>query len=241
MSLTNNKGPRDVTRTLLSISLALLVLVSACKKDDEPESKIPADATYDFVTVAASDHAGCLLTMRKVDDEPLIEYTSTYDLASASTHVSVGDRVIICYNPLSGTVYQSGPIHLYGYATLDNTEQSVQTPKEGPDDDWDKNPLTVQSIWRTGQYLNLQAQIHVTRAIKPKSFVLVADPETIDAEIVRLYMTYTNADGNDGDNPYGVNASFDLAPVWELPTCRSVQVNVPTTAGVQEYRFCKGF
>lgn len=221
---------RSSIQYIMLLSIIALVL-HACKSSDEPSPTIPREAVYDFVTLEESSENGSLLTMRKNADSPLISYFSDVDFSHIQT-INDGDRLIICYNRADGETYTSGKITLYGYVLLNNSDQKMLCGYSSDYDGWRCPAMKIKSLWRTGTFINLDADISVFHAGNPETFVIVADQATVDDDYPQLYIYYKNGDDNDGRNPYRVYASFDIAEIWETPSCRGVTINYPTPDGV---------
>lgn len=219
-------------RTLLHILLFHLIAIAiqACKNGDEPSSTIPRGAVYDFVTLEESSEEGSLLTMRKNADSPLISYFSDIDFSRIQT-IHDGDRLIICYDRVGGEIYTSGTIVIYGYVQLSSSDQKMLTGASRDYDGWRCPPMKANALWRTGNFINLDTDISVFQAHKPKTLVIVADKETVNDGYPELYIYYENEENNDGENPYRIYASFDISELWDKDSCRGVIVNYPTADG----------
>lgn len=220
--------------------LALAFAAGACSDDEAtPGGRIPSNAVYDFVTLESSTKdMGAVFTMRKVDDSPLITYTSNADFSSVKT-LSEGDRLILCYNRVDGETYTSGNIDVYGYVTLDNTEKEALWSAEADSADYKCPPMKVYALWRTGTYINLVADVSVYKARRPEIYVLAVDSATIDLPMPDLRVYYRNTKDNDGDNMYTVYASFDISGIWSKPDCQGVNVVYTTADGEQSSGFLK--
>lgn len=227
-------------RTYLYIVLLPLIAVvmQACKGDDEPASSIPRGAVYDFVTLLESSEEGSVLTMRKNADSPLITYFSDIDFSRIQT-IHDGDRLIICYDRVGGEIYTSGNIVIYGYVQLSGTDQKMLTGSYDEYAGWRCPPMKANALWRTGNFINLDADISVFQAHRPETLVIVADQATINDGYPELHIYYKNEENNDGDNPYRVYASFDISEIWKKPSCRGVIVNYPDDSGFVSMIFQK--
>lgn len=220
------------------LCLLLGAVVAACKNDDEPASNLPQSAVYDFVTLKESSADGSVFTMRKSGDSPLISYYSDIDFSRIQT-IQDGDRLILCYDRIGGDVYTSGAIEIYGYVQLSSTELKALYGTSADYDGWASPPMKVNSLWRSGRYINLDTEISVFHAMRPESMVMVADKSSLSGEYPELHIVYENAENNDGDNPYRVYASFDISEIWDLPGCKGVTISYPAASGYQSMTFEK--
>lgn len=220
------------------LCMFLGAVVTACKDDVEPASNLPQSAVYDFVTLEESSADGSVFTMRKSGDSPLISYYSDMDFSRIQT-IHDGDRLILCYDRIDGEVYTSGAIDIYGYVQLSSTELKALYGTSADYDGWASPPMKVNSLWRSGCFINLDTEISVFHAIRPESMVIVADKSSLSGEYPVLYIVYENAENNDGDNPYRVYASFDISEIWDRPSCKGVTISYPTAYGFQSMTFEK--
>lgn len=142
--------------------------------------------------------------------------------------------MIIQYVPADGQQpYQSGAITLFGITEIYNAE--VAQEPLSTIESWAYNNLKMMSIARTGQYINVWAQIDIIR--DPKRFVLVADEATLGNDYPELYLVFTADDGL--SRTYQFYASFDIAKVWNLTTCKGVKVNYNEYGGRKSVTFNK--
>lgn len=219
------------------VATALAVAMSACG-DDSEVSRIPATAVYDIVTLESTGGKGTTFSMQVSGDSPLIKYLAPYDFSN-STQLKEGMRLTICYTRGDDPVYTSGNISLYGYSLMSNTEQDILTGTSEDYNGWKSQPVKIRAMWRTGMYINMQAELYTMRADKPKRFVMVTDEATLLSDYPELHVIFDNADGNDGQNLQPVTASFDISAVWSVPTARGVIVYYPTPAGESSQVFEK--
>lgn len=217
---------------------SMAIWASSCKGDDEPSSAIPQEAVYDFVTLVESSADGSVFTMRRNGDSPLISYYSDADFSGIQS-IKAGDRLILCYGRIDGEVYTSGKINVYGYGQLSSTDQNLLSGNPSDYNGWKCPPMKVNSLWRTGHYINLDTRISLFQARRPETLVLVADEATCESEYPRLHIYYENAEDNDGENLYRVYASFDISEVWDKASCEGVTVSYPTADGSASITFEK--
>ncbi len=219
------------------LSATLLTLLVSCG-DDSEVSRIPPTAVYDIVTLESTGGKGTTFSMQLSGDSPVIKYLAPYDFSS-STQLKEGIRMTICYTRGDAPVYTSGNISLYGYSLMSNTEQNALTGTSESYQGWKSQPLKIRAMWRTGMYINMQAELYTHRADKPKRFVMVADESTLSSPYPELHLIFDNADGNDGKNLQPVTASFDISAVWSVQTAKGVVVYYPTPAGESSQVFEK--
>lgn len=219
------------------LAAAIVVAVSACS-DDSEVSRIPATAVYDIVTLESTGGKGTTFSMQVSGDSPVIKYLAPYDFSN-STQLKEGMRLTICYSRGDDPVYTSGNISLYGYSLMSNTQQEILTGTSEEYQDWKSQPVKIRAMWRTGRYINMQAELYTMRTDKPKRFVMVSDEATLTSAYPELHVIFDNADGNDGLNLQPVTASFDISAVWTAPTAKGVVIYYPTPTGESSQVFEK--
>lgn len=215
------------------IAIAAVVL-SSCKKESTVDvGPIPDNVCYDFVTFVNSNNSGSTFEFRKSGDSPLITLTSTASIKTSE--LAPGSRVIIQYLPSGGQdVYQSGPITLYGIAQI--TNGNATTAPMADISAWGSDDIRVVTLSRSGQYLDFWGEATMTG--NPRRFALAADESTLGDEYPMLYLI-VDADNVNG-RVHQLYASFDMSAVWNLSTCKGVQVNFKTSAGEDFMVFDKG-
>lgn len=216
---------------------AFILALPGCS-DDKEVSRIPPTAAYDIVTLVSTGDRGTTFSMQVNGDSPEITYLAPYDF-SKSTQLKEGMRLTICYSRIDAPVYTSGNIDLYGYSLMGNTEQSVLSGLSADYAGWKSQPIKIRSIWRTGTYINMQAELYTLQANKPERFIIVTDESTLSDPYPELHVIFENAEGNDGQNLQPVNASFDISQVWSLSTAKGVAVYYPTPVGESSQVFEK--
>ena len=83
--------------------------------------------------------------------------------------------------------------------------------------------ISLNSIWRTGRYINLYCRVKYTYAAR--QIALVTDYSTLHNDTVHCYLMH---------NMLGVQAyfwrrcymSFDINSVWNLQSCKTVRIHL---------------
>ena len=202
-------------------ALIVLTLASCSVNDDTIDG--PVDMTlWDIVTFDGNHDGHARFSFRQVNDTPLVNLVAKGELHSDD--LSDGQRLYIIYTPESGKPYTSGNITLRG-ASFINT--GVVLEQEMDDiAQWDRDGVWVYSMWRSGQYINLHCRL--TYDSEPRIFRLVVDKTTLGNEYPDLYVHHEMA-APTVNHDRGYYASWDMTPVWELPTTRGVTVHVANT------------
>ncbi len=215
----------------------LAVLMAACNNDKPSGPTIPSDALWDIVTVDQLSSTTTSFTLRKDGDSPLVTLVASYAFDDKQG-IKVGQRLMICYTNNGHSPYTTGSITLYGYRLMEQTQPLLLEGTSAEYNNWSSDPLDMKQLWRTGQYINIQASAFCTTQSMPKRFILVADETTLDEETVKLHVIYTAANPG-GENRQEVYASFDINSVWSKSTCKAVEVIYFTPSGTKTETFKK--
>lgn len=210
-------------------AMTLAVALTGCG-DDVPYSDTAT--LYDIVTYGGSEDGVAIFAMRASNDSPLLTLTATgVDVDPA---IGEGDRMLLGYIPASGVPYTSGEVSVVSMGAINNVPMKEDAIA---DIRWDADPIYLNSIWRTGCYINVYCR--VSYSAKPRLLSLVADRETLGDPVPQLYLVHDLL-GEPDSYTRRAYLSVDISDVWRLETCRGVTVhvadsNLPTT----EYTFMK--
>ncbi|MDE6490913.1 MAG: hypothetical protein K2L49_07115 [Muribaculaceae bacterium] len=190
-----------------------IVMMWGCSSEDPSESV----TLYDIVVFDGNVDGSACFSFRKNGDSPLIELVAPGRVLESES-VNTGDRILIAYIPVSGEAYRSGDIDLKSVALINSDRL-----REGDVAGWDATPVYVQSIWRSGVYINLECKLDYADA--KRSFYLVLDRSTAGNPVPELYIVHDM-----GELPPNfarrIYASWDISDVWDSPDCRGVKVYV---------------
>ena len=195
------------------LALTLSTCLVSCNDDDKDD----VEMFMAFVTYAESSKDGSVFTTRPNNDLPLVTFTSGIVLDSKK--YSTGKRYIIGYTTPSNKRFESGPISLMTIMNVTNgkAEEATLNAIQG----MQNNLLEVSMLQREGQYLNIEATAPIQ--FQPKTFGIYVDDETIGNARPDIYI------GFETDNTGGAYrtffGSFDLSPIWDLPSCEGVRIH----------------
>lgn len=220
-------------KKILYLLFALLAAgLASCNSDNKNDitGGIPADALYDIVTLSATTENATTFTVQKDENSSPVQYICSVSLLG-DKNFTVGTRMIIAYTMLNGAQpYTTGAITLYGYAHLSNTEPDVLVGSSEAYGGWATEPLKLNAMTLTGNYLNVYAQMFTNSYALPTRYILVADETTIDKPVVETYLIL-KSNLPDGSNLANIYASFNLSEIFEKETCRKVKVNYLSITG----------
>lgn len=202
---------RHITMLLLAFTLPV-----SCS-DDEPYSS--AAELADIVTYKEASSAGAVFTLQQYDDSPLI--TLVAQGRNIDSKYTPGCRMLISYYPANGEPYSSGNITLTGMAAINN--DVLKTGSMEDIGSWDADAIYLNSIWRTGCYINIY--FRVDQSSEKRRFMLVMDEATCEDEVPQLYLVHDML-GQPDNFTRRAYASFDISAVWDNPQCQGVTIHL---------------
>lgn len=206
--------------SLRHISLCIPAIImsgvmASCSTDDDYNDRIFYSS---IVTIQSTDEAsGTVFTFQRYDDSPLITLTAAGRTVDKGR---VGSRALLYYYPESGDPYASGPVEIRSLGAI-NCDTAIIRPIERYE--WDHDAIFLNSIWRTGEYINLRMRAEYSD--KPRYFGLVVDSLTMDNPWPEAYILH-NLDGAPPGYLRESYASFDISKVWSLPGCLGLRIHV---------------
>lgn len=212
----------------IAILCVTVLSLSGCGSDEVNDTM----TLYDLVTFEGNTEKAAMFSMRKNGDSPLIELTAPGRRVDTA-QVKQGTRLLMAYVPESGLPYTSGPVTLRGLSLINSAP--VQT---GKPDRWNATPVYMNSMWRTGTYLNMECLVDYTSQTG-RRFMLVADETTVNDSEPQLYVVHDL--GTLPENfTRRIYASWDMAEVWNRPGCRGVKVHIrDSNRGITSMTFNK--
>lgn len=196
-------------------AFALLFLSASCSGDGDDREAQPF--LSDIVTVGQSGDAGTRFTFRRYGDSPLITLD---DPKLKLEEKYVGTRVLLRYYPESGKPYTDGTIRAVGLSAINNDTTVIRpVGRYG----WDADPVYLNSIWRSGSYINLH--LRAVYSTEPRYFSLMVDSLTLTDPVPQVYLVH-NTLGAPDNYMTEVYSSVDISNVWGLPGCRAIEVHV---------------
>ena len=201
---------------LLATIIIFSTILSSCNSDSDDGGYITA--MLSFATLTVNNDMGCTFTTQEKDDSELVTFTSTTSLNK--NEYTIGNRYLIAYNNESGERYKSGPISLHTIYGISN----------GKAEDRDKsvinnlatNMLRASMVYREGIYINVEATAPYMSGYV-KVFNIYVDDATTGNDYPDAYLVYEPYNIN--TNEYTFCGSFDISPVWNLPTCKGLHLH----------------
>lgn len=208
----------------------MVVAVAALSSCDKGEG-YATDFQYNMVTFIGSDTDGMEYEYQGYDDSPIIKL---HDSEQIILSAKIGERVMLQYTEL-GMVDGVQQISTIGYSPTINDMLRMADIEDI--NRVIKSPIILNSIWRTGNYINMNCQLLYTGAAR--QYQLVMDKSTATAETVECYLI----DNTINANTYYYRkayAAFNIEAVWSAPSCRKVRIHTfEDKLGDRYYDFVK--
>lgn len=208
------------TLTYLCAAAVALASASCSKSNEEP---LPDPAIYDIVTfdgVTPDDKAPlAIFTYQVKDDSPVITLSANWN---APDELKPGTRLLLAYT--TETPGESGPIAIKGLSIIPGGD--IRPTATVPASE----PIRLRSLWRSGNYLNLNSVITISGEASEIS--LYVGEETLADAVPQAYVVVGMGNGGiDTSAPRQLYASWNIESVWSLPTVTGLNVNYVDAAG----------
>lgn len=198
---------------------AVLSLAFFSCNEDTPDDGSQKEIYTDIVTLVKNDPGDVAFTFRKLDDSPTITLRSANQLDPK--FYAIGTRLVMSYLPSSETHYLSDDITIYGLATAIGAGDPVAVVSPNGYAGWSSSFVNMNSIWRSGDYLNIV--FTAESAPTPKKCVAVCDQTTIDSEYPEIHFIFEPESGNKVAE-YAFYMSYSLADIYKDKNVKGVKV-----------------
>lgn len=200
--------------------LPIITMLAASCNDDEYYRY--GDFRYDMVTYMGHDETlgGDAYINYPTGDNSAVTLIDPQSAASTSSAgLETGSRLLLNY--IIDSRNSDGSLNVtarsYTKAITDSLRYIPNLSSMAMDS------ISLNSIWRTGRYINLYCRVKYTYAAR--QIALVADYSTLHNDTVHCYLMH---------NMLGVQAyfwrrcymSFDINSVWNLQSCKTVRIHL---------------
>lgn len=195
---------------MLLVTAATAMLTTGCREEG-PEQ---VEATlYDIVCLSEVTKQYTRFTLTKPGNDDVITYS--INGALDTTHVKIGERLMLAYRTNNQAPYTSGFITPIGYSLI--TNDTITAGYIDDITDWNRDPVYLTSVWLSQHYLNLRARLPYDT--RPRLLTVMIDSLTIDNDYPDCYLIHRlDEPVNTFDRSYYM--SFDVSTLFELPDCR---------------------
>ena len=201
------------------LALVAMTLLSACS-DENDGSEVYTDFRYDLVTYLGQEAGGAVFEYLGQNDSTVV---TLYSNLASQEDLKSGRRVLLNYKVLDRPSANRWNVQVNGYNT--NVASDSLRYNIHPLEDYSMHPIRLQSLWRTGKYINLRCQVEYTG--KTRQLYLMMDNDTHYADTVHCYLIHDLLGGaSDASFWRSCYGSFFVGKVWDLESCRVLRVHV---------------
>lgn len=194
---------------ILAIALTA-ISIGSCSDEEYNHRALLSE----IVTATKNTPQGVEFEFIRYDDSPAIT------LSAKGTNVRdelIGKRVLLRYyeEPVN-----SGSIEIAALSPI-----NCDTARVAAIDTiaWNATPVYLNSIWRSGTYINLHLRVIYTET--PRQFNLTVDSGTIDDAVPQLYMCHDTFGAPD-NYMFETYGSYDISKIWNRPTCTGIDIHI---------------
>lgn len=204
---------KGLNKSLLIAALPWLMLAGCDSSESDPDDKY---VVLNMVTYEGTSQAGVTtLTFREIDDSPLITLTCDWTPDPA---IDGGTRLMALYT--TDTPQQSAHVALRQAArTFGGALKQTSRP-----DTLTLRPVYMNSLWRSGGYLNLDALMQYSST--QRSVSLVLDEATASSPCPVLYLETSAVLDSTAVFGSRVYASWDASQLWQQQSVDSLKVRL---------------
>ncbi len=203
----------------LSVILLLMVatLMVSCNDDVYYEY---GDSRYDMVTYFGYDVDMNASVFKYLPPDDLPSMT-LYDFGTVFEWLSVGDRILLNYEPVD--TFANGSVGVTVKGVVQAITDSLRYVDSRLVNAVPMDSIKLNSIWRSGDYINIYSRVKYTS--KSRMFYLVMDDATWHEDTVHCYLAH-NMMGQQAYFWRRCYGSFCIKAVWDLPSCKVVRVHL---------------
>ena len=202
---------------ILGIAAAAFALTGCnSSSDNDNDDK---QIFVDVATLESNSTLGASLTLRKLNDSPLVTLTSPQQFDPS--YFKVGKRVVIAYAPANGEQYVSGPVSIYSAVLAIGEGDKPEPGTAEATNNWASGQIKMISAWRTGKYLNLA--FNGSTYSDPVCH-LYLDKATADTDNPHLYFTFAPK-GAFEFTEGTFYASYNIEDLWDDPNVKSITLS----------------
>ncbi len=194
---------------------ALLPAMASCDKQEDID-RAYTDYRYDIVTYMGQNDMGAVFEYLGHGDSASITLQSRVGLNDVKTH----QRVLLRYDFADSQGGDIRNIDVFGCNAIisDSLRKSTTSPDSLP-----QHQVKLRSLWRTGEFINLHCQVEYTQ--EARTFMLVADGNTLSADTVQCYLVHDLMDVR-GTFWRDCYASFNVGALWHRKSFKCLRIHL---------------
>lgn len=190
------------------------IFLAGCSNDGQPPAM---DFQFNMVTYSGMSD-GAIFSYQAYEDSPEIILRAP---EVKNVNMRIGQRTMMNYVVTKEETPNVQDISIKGVANVlfDSLRvASIENINKFPN-----NPMQLKSIWRTGDFINLNCMLQYTG--RARQFLMIMDKDTWHKKVVEAYVidNVMGAETYFFRKAYG---SFFVGNVWNLPTCKVLRIHL---------------
>lgn len=224
-------------KTHIALLATLLAGMAAC--NDSGDHLATARYRYDMVTYKG--YADGRATFEYIGRGDSAAITLQASGLSKPQKIKEGQRVLLYYIVEATPSENLRTVKAKGYTYSNVASDTLRVNPLGKAvSDYKMHPVKLHSLWKTGNYLNMRAEVEYTT--RQRMLYLLADRNSLDSDTVHCYLVHDLMEA--GDTTYfwrTCYGSFYTGNALQRPNCRvlRIHVNDEINPKVNHYDFAK--
>lgn len=208
------------------LAIVVAMMATACG-DDEPKEGV--EIYQDVMTFEGNSGGNAYFSFQALDDSGVIKVYGAGTLSGDG--VNVGMRVLVTYSMPQERVYpSSGEVQLRSVGKV--YQPTLEVVESLPSMD-ELNAIYVNTLYRTGGYLNLRAML---AQVQGREFRILVDEASLATGRAVIAIDTRVPEGAQGYDATSV-MSADISELWDRVDIEGVDVLVNNTNNVYQRRF----
>lgn len=203
--------PLNITAIALLASLA--ISATSCSDEEYNHRALLSE----IVTATKNTPRGAEFELIRYDDSPAVTLTAP---GMAVKDELIGKRVLLRYYSPPGSGATAEEIEIAALSPI-----NCDTARVAAIDTiaWNATPVYLNSIWRSGTYINLHLRVIYTETAR--LFNLTVDSATINDAVPQLYMCHDTFGAPD-NYMFETYGSYDISKIWNRSTCTGIDIHI---------------
>ena len=221
-----------MTKRLSYILLLLMTLAATACDSDKQVDSVQDSFRFDMVTYDGYADGVAQFTFIPRLDAPEITYVGRL---GKQPEIKEGQRVLLNYFVPAEASGSKQDVIINGVSAI--FSDTLRFAEKQRIDTISREAIRLASVWRTGNYINLHAEVEYTG--KPRWFYMLMDKATWNSDTVDCYLVH---------NTFGATkyfwrqtyASFYVGGAWKKQSCCALRVHINDNVFPDTKTYCFG-
>ena len=222
-----------MTKRFSYILLLLMTLAATACDSDKQVDSVQDSFRFDMVTYDGYADGCALFTYLPRLDGKAIGYSAQMN---KEPYIVQGQRVLLNYYLPAKSTPSSDERQVVKVKSFTPViTNTLRIADEARIDTMAREHIRLHSIWRTGKYINLHAEVEHTG--KSRWFYLLADKATWNSDTIDCYLIH-NTFGAQAYHWRKAYASYDISAAWNRPKCKVLRVLLNDEIAKNTHAYC---